>query len=334
VGESDQGLRREARLANGLPGNAIMTLSTGGSRTAVRVALLRALHAENDEPRIFNDYLAGKLITPEERTDFESVVIAALGEFRPEIDASNLAPASCMREGLHAATTQELMIARARFTEDHLLSCVERGVSQYVILGAGLDTFALRRADLQDRLTIFEIDHPATQEFKRARLTAAGLACPPNIHFLPADFERESVFDVLLRSPYRSDRAAFFSWAGVTYYLSSETVFGVLRSIRRAAAPGSRVAFDYIDLEAFDPVKASARIRAIMERVRQLGEPMITGFDPDRLPAMLAALGFLVVEALSPEEQLNRYFNGRTDGLRASEHFHLVFAELATYPQR
>jgi len=311
-----------------------MALSSAGSRTAVRVALLRALHAENDEPRIFNDCLAGKLITLDERTDFERIVIAALGEFRPEIDVSNLAPASCMREGLRAATTQELMIARARFTEDHLLSCVERGVSQYVILGAGLDTFALRRADLEDRLTVFEIDHPATQEFKRARLAAAGLACPPNLHFLPADFERENVFDVLLRSPYRSDRAAFFSWAGVTYYLLSETVFGVLRSIRRAAAPGSCVVFDYIDLEAFDPLKASARIRAIMERVQQLGEPMITGFDPDRLPEALAAIGFRIVEALSPEEQLNRYFNGRTDSLRASEHFHLVLIELATHTQR
>ncbi len=310
-----------------------MTLSTGGSRTAVRVALLRALHAENDEPRIFNDYLAGKLVTSEERADFESIVIATLGEFCPEIDVSNLTPASCMRRGLRAATTQELIIARARFTEDHLLSCVERGLSQYVILGAGLDTFAQRRADLQDRLTVFEIDHPETQEFKRARLAAAGLACPPNLHFLPADFERESVFDVLLRSPFRSDRAAFFSWAGVTYYLSSEAVFGVLQSIRRVAAPGSCVVFDFIDLETFDPLKASARIRAIMERVRQLGEPMITGFDPDRLSAMLAALGFLVVEALSPEEQLSRYFNGRTDGLRASEHFHLVLAELANRTQ-
>src|SRR5712691_3610534 len=308
-----------------------MTLSTGGSRTAVRVALLRALHVENDEPRIFNDYLAGKLITLEERADFESIVIGAMGEFCPEIDVSNLTPASCMRKGLRAATTQELMIARARFTEDHLLSCVERGLSQYVILGAGLDTFAQRRADLQDRLTVFEIDHPATQEFKRVRLAAAGFACPPNLHFLPADFERESVFDVLLRSPFRSDRAAFFSWAGVTYYLSSETVFGVLRSIRRAAAPGSRVAFDYIDLDAFDPLKASARIRVVMERVRQLGEPLVTGFDPECLPTTLAALGFRVVEALSPEEQLRRYFNDRTDGLRAPEHVHLVLAELAAH---
>ncbi len=306
-----------------------MALSSEGSKTAVRVALLRAFHAENDEPKIFNDYLAAKLITPNERAEFENVVIAALGEIRPEIDVSSLSPVSCTREGLRATTTQELMIARPRFTEDHLLDCVECGLAQYVILGAGLDTFALRRADLQDQLTVFEIDHPATQKFKRARLAAAGLACPPNLHFLPADFERESVFDVLQRSSYRSDRAAFFSWAGVTYYLASETVCEVFRSIRRAAAPGSRVAFDYIDLDAFDPFKASSRIRVVMERVKQFGEPMITGFEPKGLPTMLAGLGFRIVEALGPEEQLKRYFSGRTDGLRAPEHFHLVLAEPA-----
>src|SRR5258708_35763424 len=107
-----------------------MTLSTGGSRTAVRVALLRALHAENDEPRIFNDYLAGKLITPQERADFENLVIAALGEFRPEIEVSNLASASRMREGLRAATTQELMIARSGFTDDPLLNGLQYGLLQ------------------------------------------------------------------------------------------------------------------------------------------------------------------------------------------------------------
>jgi methyltransferase (TIGR00027 family) len=281
-----------------------MALSTEGSRTAVQVALLRARHAENDEPKVFNDYLAGKLFTPGERADFEGMAVA---------------------QGMTVARA----VARARFIEDHLLACIERGVSQYVILGAGFDTFAVRRADLQDRLTVFEIDHPATQESKRTRLAAARLAWPPNLHFLPADFERESLFDVLLRSPYRRDRAAFFSMAGVTYYLPSDTVLGVLRSIRRAAAPGSCLAFDYLDLDAFDPLKAAARIRVVMERVRRLGEPLVTGFDPQRLPSALATIGFHVVEALSPGEQLTRYFNGRADGLRPPEHVHLLLADLA-----
>jgi methyltransferase (TIGR00027 family) len=298
------------------------------SRTAVNAALLRALHAEDGEPTIFNDYLAGRLVTPQERADFEDIVVASLEQIRPETGISGLAPVSRLRAGLRATTTQDSMIARARFIEDHLLNGVERGVSQYIILGAGLDTFALRRADLQDRLTVFEIDHPATQESKRARLRAAGLACPPNLHFLPADFGRESVFEILRRSPYSSDRAAFFSWAGVTYYLARETVLAVLRSIRGVAAPGSCLAFDYLDLDAFDPRKASARIRVMMERVRQIGEPMVSGFDPEHLPAALAEVGFHVIEALGPQEQLGRYFKGRRDDLRAPEHCHLVLAEV------
>jgi methyltransferase (TIGR00027 family) len=315
-----------------LAGNSIVKQSAAASRTAVNVALLRALHAEDDGPKIFNDYLAANLVTPEERALFESIVIGSFEQFRSEANASGLARVSRMREGLRASTTQDLIITRARFIEDHLLDRVEHGVSQYVILGAGLDTFALRRADLQDRLTVFEVDHPATQASKRARLRAAGLACPPNLHFLSADFERESVVEVLRRSPYRTDRAAFFSWAGVTYYLASEIVLGVLRSIRRIAAPGSCVAFDYLDLEAFDPIKASARIRVIMERVRQVGEPMITGFDPDRLPAVLAEVGFHVFESLSPEEQRNRYLNGLRDGFPVPEHCHLVLAEVGHNP--
>jgi methyltransferase (TIGR00027 family) len=309
-------------------GSSIMTQGTGASRTAVNVALLRALHAEDDEPRIFDDYLAASLVTPEERADFERMVIGGLELLGPEGKISGPGRVSRMRRGLRASTTQDLIVARARFIEDHLLDRVERGVSQYIILGAGLDTFALRRSDLRDRLTVFEIDQPATQESKRARLHAAGLACPPNLHFLPADFERESLVEVLRRSPYRSDRAAFFSWAGVTYYLPSQIVLGVMRSIRRIAAPGSCLAFDYLDLEAFDPNKASTRIRVTMERVRQIGEPMITGFDPRRLAEMLAEVGFHVAEALSPEAQWSRYFDGRRDDLRAPEHCHLVLAEV------
>jgi methyltransferase (TIGR00027 family) len=311
-----------------LAGNSIVKESAGASRTAVNVALLRALHAEDNEPKIFDDYLAASLVTPEERADFESMVIGGLELFGSERNISGPGRVFRLRQGLRASTTQDLIIARARFIEDHLLDRVERGVSQYIILGAGLDSFALRRADLQDRLTVFEIDQPATQESKRARLRGAGLACPPNLHFLSADFERESVVEVLRRSPYRTDRAAFFSWAGVSYYLASEIVFGVLRSIRRIAAPGSCVAFDYLDSDAFDPLKASPRIRLIMERVRQIGEPMITGFDPRRLPEMLAEVGFHVVEGLDPEEQWSRYFNGRKDGFRAPEHCHLVLAEV------
>jgi methyltransferase (TIGR00027 family) len=305
-----------------------MTLSAQGS-TAVMGALRRTHHAEYDEPKIFDDYLAAKLITTDDRTFLERLCATALLELRPDIDVSNVNPRSQVREGLHAIGTEAVMIARARFAEDHLLSYVERGLSQYVILGAGLDTFALRRTDLQERLTVFEIDHPVTQESKRARLAAAGLTCPPNLHFLPVDFERESVAEVLRRSPYRTDSRAFFSWLGVTMYLSLEAVFEVLQSIRSVAMRGSYLVFDYIDRYGFDAAKSSRRMRRMVERTRQAyGEPMISGFDPARLRMDLAQVGFRIVEAIDPEEQQTRYFAGRTDGLHAMEHFHFVLSEV------
>ena len=304
-----------------------MTPATPSS-TAVAMAFLRAHHARHADPKIFDDYLAASLIAPEECARFELRAIDTLDRLRPDVDTSKLDPATLLREALRARGAQAEIIARARFTEDRFLSALQDGVSQYVILGAGLDTFALRRADLRDRLTVFEIDLPASQDSKRARLAAAGLACPPNLQFLAADFERESVADVLLRSAYRRDRQGFFSWLGVTFYLSSEAVSEMLRSIHRVATPGSLLAFDYIDLDGFDPAKASLQIREIMNTVRQAGEPMISGFDPRRLAVNLAQLGFRVVENIDPAQQQQRYFSGRTDGLHATEHFHFVLVEV------
>jgi methyltransferase (TIGR00027 family) len=198
-----------------------------------------------------------------------------------------------------------------------------------VVLGAGFDTFAQRRTDLQDRLQIFEVDHPATQQSKRARLSAAGLTIPSNLHFLPADFEHETVLDVLQRCPeYRSGKTAFFSWLGVTMYLAREAIAEVLHSIRRATQVGSHLVFDYIDMDGFDAASASPRITRMMEITRKVGEPMVFGFEPARLPADLASFGFKVVEAIGPKTIQMRYFDGRNDGLRATEHVHLVLAEV------
>lgn len=293
------------------------------------MAFLRAHHARHGDPKIFDDSLAARLITPDEASGIELRAIESLRRLHPGIDNGRLDRASLLREALRARGALAEIIARARFTEDRLLHGLTAGVSQYVILGAGLDTFALRRPDLQDRLAVFEIDLPAFQTSKRARLAAAGLACPPNLHLLAADLEHESLADVLLRSAYRRDGKAFFSCLGVSFYLSPEAVLDMLRSIWRVAVPGSLLAFDYLDLDAFDPEISSSQIREIMDAVRQVGEPMRCGFDPRRLPADLLQLGFRVIEAVDPETQDERYFSRRTDGLGATKHFHFVLAEVA-----
>jgi len=290
---------------------------------------MRAHHAENDESKIFDDHLAGRLITRAERVFWETRLATILEASRPGEDLSRLDHRARVSEALRASAAPAMALARARFAEDHLHAAIRKGTAQYVILGAGLDTFALRRAHIQDGLEIFEIDQAATQQSKRARISAAGLSCPPNLHFLSADFERETVLDVLQRCPlYRSEKRTFFSWLGVTYYLSSGAIFEVLRSIGMASAPESGLAFDYIDRDGFDATKASARIRRAMERTRHAGEPMVFGFKPDRLSAELAPCGFRVVETIDSEMQQARYFNDRKDGLKATEHFHLALAEV------
>jgi methyltransferase (TIGR00027 family) len=277
------------------------------------MAYLRAHHARNGRPRIFDDFLAARLVSAAERASIERRAIDALRRSRPGPGSARGPRRALLRDALNARGAQAEIVARARFTEDRLLQAVRSGVSQYVILGAGLDTFALRRPDLADRLAVFELDLPAFQAAKKARLAAAGLPSPANLHFVAAHFERESLADVLLRSAYRTDRKTFFSCLGVTFYLSRRAVLDLLRSVGLAAPAGSRLAFDYLDLDAFDPDKASKQIGEIMRVVGEAGEPMRCGLDPRRLPAQLRGLGLRVVEHVDAP----------------TKHFHFILAELA-----
>jgi hypothetical protein len=142
-------------------------------------------------------------------------------------------------------------LARARYVEDSLFEALAHGAHQYVIIGAGLETLAFRRPDLQDQLQVIEIDHPATQAFKRARLANAGLVAPSNLYFAAADLERERLAKALDRTPYDPAAPTFFAWPGVTAYLTRQAIFETLRSIADLAAPGSRLVFDYLEPAAF-----------------------------------------------------------------------------------
>jgi methyltransferase (TIGR00027 family) len=136
------------------------------------------------------------------------------------------------------------VIVRSRYAEDELARAIERGVSQYVILGAGLDSFAYRRPDVAKVLRVSEVDHPATQAWKRARLQDLGVALPDNLTFVPVDFEKQSLIEGLQTSGYRTNKPAFFSWLGVTTYLTPDAVFSTLRTIA-SLAPGTEIIFGY-----------------------------------------------------------------------------------------
>ncbi|MGA2676913.1 MAG: SAM-dependent methyltransferase [Methanobacterium sp.] len=227
---------------------------------------------------------------------------------------------------MHSWVATPLVVSRARYTEDILLKVVHHGLDQYVILGAGIDTFPFRGSNILKKLKIFEIDHPATQAFKCNRLAELGWKLPPQLNFIPLDFTKDSLEIVLKNSSYVTQDLSFFSWLGVTYYLSRDVVFDTMQNITNIAPPGSSIIFDYFDTDAYVPEKASERVLKQIEFLSSQNEPLKTGFEPSKLGVELENIGLHLCENLSPYDIQKRYFQGRTDGLHAWEHAHIAWA--------
>ncbi len=297
------------------------------SFTATLMAYYRAYHAMHETPKIFDDFLAHRLVKEEERASIENQIAESLKLFDSARAASCLDRATALRWMMREAlAAPSLILGRSRYSEDSLENSVLQGVQQYVILGAGMDTFAFRRPEMLEKLQVFEVDHPATQAVKFHRLAQAGWEQPEQLHFVPVDFEKESLAEALMRSPYDPKIPGFFSWLGVTYYLTRDAIFATLRAIAGISPPGGTVVFDYMDTDAFVPGRVARRVDMIQKSARQMGEPMITGFDPPSLTAELASIGLRLHEDLSPADIQERYFRGRTDGYRACEHAHFAWA--------
>ncbi len=199
---------------------------------------------------------------------------------------------------------------RTRFAEDSLAAAVERGVRQVVVLGAGLDTFAYR-TPLGGRVRIFEVDHRATQAWKRHRLASASIPVPEWLTFAPVDFEREALPGGLAAAGFDPAQQTFFTWLGVVPYLTKEAIWSTLGFV--ASLPGgAHVVFDYSD----PPDSLSPEARAAHDRraahVQALGETWVSHFEAGELRAKLLALGFSEVEDLGPPQMVARYFPNRT----------------------
>lgn len=272
-------------------------------------AFFRAQHHLYDTPKILDDPFAHRLITTSELEGMAEIFLPPDATFTSPEERSAL-----ILETIRTTTTAGFVLTRARYTEDRLAHALARGVGQYVLLGAGLDTFAFRRSDLGDRLRVFELDHPTSQASKRERVALAGLAEPSHLHFGAIDFETEQIADVLRRLPFDFDRPAVFAWLGVTAYLTQSAIDATWRSLRQATAKGSELIFDFIAPTALsgDARALAAQVRA---RTRAVGEPMIGAIDPAKLAERLAATGWHLLEHLERSELHRRYFTGRTDGL-------------------
>jgi methyltransferase (TIGR00027 family) len=299
------------------------------SRTALFTAFSRGHHCAHDHPRIFADPLAFSLLSLEERTRIETLLLEGFRRVNPLAAESFEDGQSAMEWLMQSGAAASILLSRAQYAEECLEREMAHGVRQYVLLGAGLDSFAYRRPELVEQLVLFEIDHPATQAYKRQRLAELGWEQPANLHYLPVDFNRQSLADRLAGSPFDPGHAVFFSWLGVTYYLPRQTVLATLEEIARFARSGSSIVFDYLDEEAFVPGKCAPRVQRMLDHVASLGEPMQSGLDPLALAGELGQLGLELVENLCPWDIHGRWFMGRTDHYRACEHAHFALARVA-----
>lgn len=272
--------------------------------TAVRVALWRALHVELDPaPHVFVDQVGARLVAepgwhsrPDMAPDFSKSMRASI-------------------------------VGRARFVEDLVEERVARGVNQYVILGAGLDTFAQRRADLGGRVRVFEIDQPATQAWKRKRLEECGLLSPERLRFVPVDFEAgESWWDRLQVEGFDAGKPAVIVSTGVSMYLTREANEATLRQLARLAS-GSTFAMTFmLALPLLEPAERSV-MEFVMKRAAESGTPFLSLFDPAELVALAGSAGFKDAQYVAAEELYRRYFASRADGLRAGSAEAFLVAE-------
>jgi methyltransferase (TIGR00027 family) len=268
----------------------------GPENTAVRVALWRALHLEvDDPPHVLEDDVGLKLVAPDEGWRSRPDMSPFTRPFRASI------------------------LARARFIEDLVAEQAGLGVGQYVILGAGLDTFAQRRPELASRLLVFEIDQPGPQAWKRQRLVDLGLGIPPFLRLVPVDFEaqegRGAWWERLAAAGFERGRPAVVASTGVSMYLTKEAILATLRQVA-ALAPGSTLAMSFmLPIEMADP-----DVRPGIERAaagaKANGTPFISFFTPTEMLARAREAGFGKVEHVSAAALAQRYFAGRTDGLR------------------
>jgi len=268
--------------------------------TAQLVAGLRAAHHQSGErPLVFDDPFAARF------TGGVFLEPLARGELQSYLDDMKLQP------------IQGGILGRARYAEDALeRSIAESGVRQLVLLGAGNDSFLLRRPDLAKQLRVYELDHPDSQREKQEKLRAVGFEEGPNALFVPVDFEREAAGDALARAGFDGRVPAFFNWLGVVAYLSREAIHATLASLRSVAAVGSQVVFDYPIASELLRDEDRARSQEVSRSTAAVGEPRAARHRPEALAGEVEGLGYAVIEDVSPEAGFARYFAGRRDALR------------------
>ena len=276
--------------------NRSATPDAAPDRTAVRVALWRAMHVQVDAPpHVFEDEIGLQLLAPD-----------AGWRRRPDMAV------------IGTRRARASIVARARYVEDRVLELAGRGVDQYVILGAGLDSFVQRRPEVATRLKVFEVDQPGAQAWKRKRLAELEWAVPDGLRFVPVDFEAgTSWWERLLEAGFDPARPAIVASTGVSMYLTREAIRSMLERIA-TFAPGSTLVMTFmLPLERLDAEEQPQRI-ATEKFARMAGTPFLSLFEPQQILALALEAGFASARHVSSMDLAERYFSGRADGLRPS----------------
>jgi methyltransferase (TIGR00027 family) len=282
--------------------------------TAEATAAMRAAHLLYHEPVVFNDPYALQL------TSFALRRVCQNRLFR------RLLSRKFISRSLRPITAQ--VVSRAKYAEEKLEQAVSKGISQYVIISAGFDSFCLRRPDFSVGLQIYEMDHPATQQIKQKRLMEILDPLPKGVEFIAVDLEKRTIADALSGSSFLKDERAFFSWLGTVPYLSADAVFKVLRGLASFGVRGSEIVFDYsipIDMWALEERQALVGILRIIEH---WGEPFKTFFEPGAFADELSCVGYQILENISPAELNKKYFLDRSDGLVTHSAAYNIHAEI------
>ena len=282
-----------------------MTSLTSPSRTAWIVALRRAAHQLMDRPPVFADPLALRILGRETAAELER---------DPQYRAHRISD----------RYLRAFLAVRSRIAEDTLAELVRQGLRQYVILGAGLDTFAYRNPWPDVR--VWEVDHPATQGWKRERLAKAEIAIPSPEPFVAVDFGRQDLETELVAAGLDLTQPTFFSWLGVAPYLERPAIDAIFGFVAKAAASGGGIVLDYFVPPHTQPLIIRILLAVRRRRLRQIGEPWRSYFDPAELAAQLRTLGFRDVTDFTPDMMNERYFAGRDDGLKVGTVGHVMRA--------
>ena len=283
------------------------------SVTAKICAFVRAWHSNRSREKIYDDYLAYDMLGKEEYDSIYELISGGLDgsqQFSPEDT-----------EQIISEYFAPIPLSRIHFNESRLENFArENGKVQYVICGAGSDTFSFRSDN--DDIEVFEIDHPDTQRYKLEKIRELEWNIRSNVHYVPVDFEKERMCDKLLESGFNPAKKTFFSILGVTYYLTLDVFTDTLKQMAELSALGSELVFDY-------PIKTGVfprRVERLEQMTEALGEVMRGGYDYNEVSRALYSLGFQIDTYMPPEKVQKEYFDGRQDDLKAFENVSLISA--------